>query len=126
MRRSRLPPVSAPLVLADGTEVAPSTVQTFQRVEVPTATQAQRIVSGTRRKLADMPALPKHMNSFAVVLAYTASGLSDAEIGVATGFDQAQVVRIREQPAYKQLETMIVEAVKSEAANAVKDVLVTG
>lgn len=123
--RTRLPSADAPLTLPDGTQVAPSTAQTFQRIEVPSNSAAQRIVSNTRRKLVDMPALPKHMNSFAAVLAYTASGLSDAEIAAATGFTEQQVVQLRTQPAYRHLETMVIEAVRSEAANAVKDVLVT-
>ena len=112
--------------MPDGTRVSPTTAQTFSRVEVPTGTEAQRIVAGTRRKLADMPAIPKHLNSFAVVLVYTASGLTDNEIAVATGFTPAQVASLRSQSAYSQLEGMVIEAVKEQAAGAVKEILVKG
>ena len=125
-RRSSLPKADEPLLMPDGSAVAPSTAQTFRGVEVPSGTEAQRIVSSTRRKLADMPALPKQMNSYAVVLCYTASGLSDNEIAVATGFTQEQISRLREQPAYTQLESMVTAAVKEQAAGAVKEILVSG
>jgi hypothetical protein len=126
MPRKRLPDPDAPLRLADGSVVAPTTALTFGRVEVPSNTQAQRIVSSTRRKLADLPAMPKQMNSFAVVLVYTASGLSDGEIAVATGFDEAQVQWMRTQAAYRQLESMVIEAAQQEAAQEVKHILVQG
>ncbi len=112
--------------MPDGTKVSPYTAQTFSRVEVPTGTEAQRIVAGTRRKLVDMPAIPKHLNSYAVVLVYTASGLTDNEIAVATGFTPAQISNLREQSAYAQLEGMVIDAVKSQAASVVKDILVRG
>lgn len=112
--------------MPDGTQVSPTTAQTFSSVEVPSGSEARRIVANTRRKLVDMPALPKHMNSYAVVLCYSASGLSDAEIAVATGFTQQQVLNIRQQSAYKQLEGMVIEAVQEQAANAVKEILVKG
>lgn len=127
LRRARshnLVPADAPLELPDGTVVEPQ--QSTVGVELPNSTEAQRIVSSTRRKLADMPAIPKQMNSFAAVLCYTASGLSDNEISVATGFGIDQITRMREQSAYTQLEAMVVDAVKSQAAAAVKEILVTG
>lgn len=124
--RTKLPSADAPLVLPDGTHVAPSTAQTFSRIEVPSNSTAQRLVASTRRKLADLPALPKQMNSYAVVLCYTASGLSDAEISVATGFTEQQVRAIRVQPAYASLEALVIGAVKDQAASEVKDILVSG
>lgn len=123
-RRSNLPSADAPLELPDGSALPPSGAST--RIEVPNRTEAQRIVTSTRRKLADMPAMPKQMNSFAVVLCYTASGLSDVEIATATGFAVEQIVRMRTQPAYTQLESMITEAVQQQAGDAVREVLVTG
>lgn len=112
--------------MPDGSKVRPTTAQTFGTVEVPTGTAAQKLVAGTRRKLVDMPAVPKHLNSYAVVLVYTASGLSDTEISVATGFLPEQINHIRSQPAYTQLEGMIVETVKEQAASTVKQILVAG
>ena len=125
-RRSRLPSADAPLLLPDGSAVEPAAASPFATIEVPSNSEAQRIVGATRRKLADMPALPKQMNSIAVVMCYTASGLSDNEVAVATGFTVEQVNRIREQPAYAQLEGMVIDAVKAQAASAVKEILVRG
>lgn len=125
-RTSRLPASSAPLTLPDGTTVRPSTAQPYESIEVPSTAEAQRIVAATRRKLVDLPALPKQMNSYAVVLCYTASGLSDNEISVATGFTVAQIANLRQQPAYSALEGMVLEAVKSQASTAVKEILVKG
>lgn len=123
-RRNSLPSADAPLELPDGTALPPSGSE--QRVEVPNHSEAQRIVASTRRKLADMPAMPKQMNSFAAVLCYTASGLSDGEISAATGFGVDQITRMRTQAAYMQLERMVIDAVKEQAADAVKEILVTG
>lgn len=125
-RRSSLPRADAPLQLPDGTSVRPSASQPFASVEVPCNSEALRIVAATRRKLADLPAMPKQMNTYAVVLCYTASGLSDNEINVATGFTVEQINALRKQPAYSALEGMVIEAVKSQAASAVKEILIRG
>lgn len=93
--------------------------KSFMRIEVPASSTAQRLVTNTRRKLADLPALPEHMNSFAIVLIYTASGLSDREIAVATGFDASQLLRIREHPAYTQLEKFVIDAVHEQSGATV-------
>jgi hypothetical protein len=83
-------------------------------------------VSNTHRKLAELPALPKQLNSYAAILVYTASGLSDAEISVATKFTVEQITLLRAQPAYSQLEQFIIETVKQEAATEVKSILLNG
>jgi hypothetical protein len=83
-------------------------------------------VSNTHRKLVELPALPKQINSYAAILVYTASGLSDAEISVATKFTIAQITLLRSQPAYAQLEQFIIETVKQEAAGEVKSILLNG
>jgi hypothetical protein len=63
------------------------------------------------------------MNTFAIVLVYTASGLSDAEIGVATGLSAEQLARIRTHAAYTELEGMIVNAVREQSKKEVTAIL---
>lgn len=118
-----LPDPSAPLMLGDGSAIPPSTAQTFARIEVPSNSQAQRLVTSTRRKLIDLPALPKQMNSFAVLLVYTASGLNDNEIATATGLSVAQIVKLREHPAYAQLEQYVIEAAREQSKGEVTAIL---
>lgn len=123
---AKLPPPNTPLKLPDGTAIAPSVASTFTHVAIPSNTQAQRLVSNTNRKLAELPALPKQLNSYAAILVYTASGLSDDEISVATKFTREQIALLRSQPAYMQLESFIIDAVKQEAAAEVKSILASG
>jgi len=123
---AKLPPPNAPLQLADGTVIEPSIANTFTRVAIPSNSEARRLVSNTNRKLAELPALPKQLNSYAAILVYTASGLSDDEISVATKFTREQIAVLRAQPAYTQLESFIIDAVRQEAATEVKSILVSG
>jgi hypothetical protein len=95
----------------------------FKRTEIVTNTEAQRLVGTTNRKLAEMPAMPKHMNSISIVLVYTASGLTDQEIAIATGFSVTQIRGMRENTAYKEIERYMVEAAKQQSENEVKQIL---
>lgn len=121
---TQLPDPDAPMYAEDGTVVAPSVPSMYKRVELPSATQAVRLVSNTRRKLADLPALPQQLNSYSVVLVYTASGLSDAEIATATGFTVQQIRALREHDAYKMLEQLVLKTAREEAQGIVKGILV--
>lgn len=121
-----LPDANAPLLIGDGQSIAPTTAQTFARIEVPSNSQAQRLVTSTRRKLIDLPALPKQMNSFAVLLVYTASGLNDNEIATATGLSTAQIVKLREHQAYAQLEQYVLEAAREQSKEQVAEILAAG
>lgn len=118
-----LPSPDAPLLSADGEPILPTAAKSFGRVEVPSSIEAKRLVSTTRRKLMDMPALPQHMNAYAAALVYTISGLSDSEISLAMKLDVAQIKRLREQPAYRQIEEYIIQAVKEQTAAQVTDIL---
>jgi hypothetical protein len=128
MRLSDLPDVYDPAVLPDGTVVQPVGAESFKQnmTEVVSNTEAQRIVSNTRRKLAEMPAVGGQMNALSAVLVYTVSGLSDEEISIATGFTRDQLRRMRDSGAYKSIEQYMVEAVKAETASEVKAILVAG
>jgi hypothetical protein len=117
----RLPDPNAPLLIGDGVAVMPATP--FSRIEVPSNSKAQRLVASTKRKLADLPAIPEHLNTFAVLLVYTASGLSDNEISVTLGMTPAQLIKLREHRAYKQLEQHMIEAVAAQSKTAVAAIL---
>jgi hypothetical protein len=118
-----LPSPNAPMIADDGTLIAPTAATSFARIEIPSNSQAQRLVTNTRRKLIDLPAVPKQMNSFAIILVYTASGLSDAEIGVATGLTTAQIANIRTNTAYTQLEEYVIQAAQEQSKSDVQAIL---
>ena len=126
MAKARLPAPDAPLLSADGEAVLPTAARSFTRIEVPSNSAAQRLVSGTRRKLLDMPALPQHMHAYAALLVYTISGLSDNEISVAMHLDATQIKRLRAQPAYRQIEEYMIQAVKEQVSGQVVDILAGG
>lgn len=117
----RLPDPNAPLLIGDGVAVMPATP--FSRIEVPSNSKAQRLVASTKRKLADLPAIPEHLNTFAVLLVYTASGLSDNEIAFTLGATPSQLAKMREHRAYKQLEQHMVEAVSLQSKTEVASIL---
>lgn len=125
-KRSNLPAPNDSLMMEDGSIVLPSTAQTFGIVEVPNSSEAKRLVSSTRRKLIDLPALPQQMNAYSVLLVYTASGLSDNEAAVAMGVSASQIQRMRSSPIYQQLETFVLEAAKEQASEEVAGILAQG
>ena len=118
----KLPDANAPLLIGNGVSIPPSTAQ--GRIEIPSNTQAQRLIASTRRKLIDLPPISeKAMSSYAVLLIYTASGLSDQEISATMGLTVEQINRIREQSAYGQLEQYMIEAVQEQSKSQVTAIL---
>lgn len=120
---AKLPSPDDPLSTATVRMIRPTVAKTFKGIEVPSNSVAQRIVSSTRRKLADLPAVPKQLNSIAAILVYTASGLSDAEISVATGFTVDQIKHLRNHPAYTALESNVIEAARNDAQDRIRNML---
>lgn len=115
-----------PLKLADGSLVFPGgrVVNGHQEfVEVPTFHDAQRMVTATRRKVADLPELPKTMNAVGAVLSYTLFGLDDDEIALATGFTVDQVGRIKVSDPYTQMHDAVVRSVLDSETDLVRDLL---
>lgn len=116
-----------PLVLADGTKVFPTHVEAPQKVklvEVPTNRQAIDLVVGTRRKLNELPELPRTLNAISVVLSYSLFGLDDDEIALACGITVPQLERIREQPTYKKMYEGIIETILEAETNEVRSIFV--
>ena len=122
---------SEPLRLADGSLVYPGgrVVRPSSRdsgadfVEIPTHREAQRIISATRRRLSELPEVPKTMNAVGVILCYTLYGLDDEEIAIATGLTSVQVGRIKVSDPYTQMHETIVRTVLDSETDVVRDLL---
>jgi hypothetical protein len=118
---------SEPLKLADGTLVYPGghTVRGEGEVyvEIPTHREAQRVITATRRKVADLPEVPKTMNAIGAVLSYTLFGLDDEEIAVATGFSIDQIGRIKMSDPYTQMHETVVRTVLDSETDVVRELL---
>jgi hypothetical protein len=124
MPRINLPEPGA--LLIDGNAPV-STKQSFAGyTPVATNTEAQALVTSTRRKLLEMPGTPAQLNGWSAVLVYTASGLDDNEIALALRITPNQVRNIRKQPGYQQLEQYMISAAKEQSANDVQNILASG
>ncbi len=116
-----------PLRLPDGRVISPTgEVARPPMVEVPSGSEAQRLVAATKRKLTDLPAPPAAMNTINVVLTYSLTGLSDDEIALATGLTTKQVGIIRMSQAYAEMESMMVQSVLATDMNDVRSILQQG
>lgn len=118
-----------PLKLADGTLVYADRVVTPRQqqntlVEIPSNTEARNIVVNARRKLADLPDVPRTLNAVSVVLSYSLFGLDDDEIAVATGFSTTQIANVRKGPAYASMYESVVQSILEAEASEVKDIFV--
>ncbi len=128
-----LPSPSEPLRLADGSLVYPggrvatagdsSASPPVGFVEIPTHREAQRVIAGTRRKLADLPEVPKTMNAVGAILAYTLFGMDDEEIAIATKLTIEQIGRLKMGDAYSQMHEAIVRTIVYSETDVVRDML---
>lgn len=124
-----LPRRDAPLRLADGRLVYPdgrvddpdNQSTSPSMVEVPTHAEAQRIVTAARRKLSELPEVPRTMNAVSVVLSYSLFGLDDEEIAIATSLSVDQIGRIKVGDAYTQMHDAIVRTVLDSETNVVRE-----
>jgi hypothetical protein len=123
-----LPERDTPLRLADGRLVLPDgsieDVTPPRRpdfVEVPTHAEAQRLVTATRRKLSELPEVPRTMNAVGIVLSYTLFGLDDEEIGIATGLSMEQIGRIKLDDPYAQMYAAVVRTILDTETSVVRD-----
>lgn len=127
MNMSNLPEAGSPLILANGKKIDPRTKKLIRenQIEIPSHSEAQQLVVGTRRKLADLPLAPKAMNAVALVAMYTVLGLEDDEIGVAINLSADRVRAIKETPAYRETQenakTSLVEANKTKVRGIIEE-----
>lgn len=116
-----------PLRLADGSLVYPGGTGSRTAIEhfteIPTHREAQRIITATRKKIADLPEVPKTMNAVGIVLSYTLFGLDDEEIAIATKLSVDQVGRIKLSDPYTQMHETIVRTVLDSETDVVRELL---
>lgn len=128
-----LPSASEPLRLADGSLVYPGgrvgsteespTPPVSGFIEIPTHREAQKTITATRRKLADLPEVPRTMNAVGAVLAYTLFGLDDEEIAIATGLTVDQVGRLKVSDPFTQMHDTVVRTIIDSETDVVRDLL---
>jgi hypothetical protein len=88
-----------------------------QYVEVPTHYDAVEQVTAARKRIADLPDVPKHMNTVSVVLAYKLFGLDNVDIAFATGLTEQQVGNVILSDAYSRMyETVLASVRESDTA----------
>ena len=117
-----LPGRGEPLKLADGRVVYPD--GNFDDPRRPASIDTSvgpAIRPQTRRKVSDLPALPKQMNAIGAVFSYVMFGLDDEEIASATGLDVAQVAQIRDSDPYRQLHEAIIRTVLDGQSDTVRE-----
>jgi len=121
-----------PLVLADGTVIDPSTGKQRrpEYLEVPSNSEAIRVVASTRKKLIDLPDVPERMNIISCILSYHMFGLQDAEIAVAVNLPIERIVAIKMLEAFSKMQSVVTEqmvaADKGEVQAVLENAAVTG
>ena len=124
------PNFSRPLRLADGRLVYPEGETSTGpepnsvAVEIPSADDAVRIVTAARRKLSELPEVPRTMNAVSVILSYSLFGLDDEEIAIATGLTVEQIGRIKLGDAYTQMHDAVIRTVLESETNVVRELFV--
>lgn len=112
------------LVYPDGKVVDPNKPQQKRFIQVPTNQEAQALIVATRRKISDLPDIPKVTNPVSVVISYTLFGLSDEEIALATNLTTSQITNIKSSAVYKSMHADIVNSILSAEADTVRDIFV--
>jgi len=99
-----------PLVLADGTVIDPDTgkkQRSTQYYEVPSNTEAQKVVAETRRKLTDLPEVPARMNVVSAVLSYHLFGLEQGEIAIALNMPVERIISIKMLESFTEMHDAV-------------------
>lgn len=130
MQRPDLPDPGEPMVLHDGSQlmpdgrvIKPGKATSVSFTPVPVRHEAQQIVARTRRRLADLPAVPKATNAVAVVLTYTLLGLNDEDIAIAMSLTIPQVANIRATEAYREVQRSVVTAIQEHDTDDIRSVI---
>ena len=113
-----------PLKLADGRVVYPGGDIADPRRPVSVDTSVEPVIRPqVRRRVTDLPALPKQMNAIGAVFSYVMFGLDDEEIASATGLGLAQVASIRDSDPYRQLHEAVIRTVLDGQSDTVREML---
>jgi len=128
---NELADISTPLQLADGTKIDRTTGEVLGEeaptlIEVPTHSDAVKIVTKTRRRIADLPDIPKRMHVIGAVLSYSLFGLDEMEIALATGMTVDQVGRVMVSDAYMALRDKSIEGIMSSETESVRALFTQG
>lgn len=120
--------LNEPLVLADGTKIDTTTGEVLydSLVEVPSATEAIKLVTKTRKRIADLPDVPQRMHVVGAVLSYRLFGFDDAEIALALNLTDAQVGRIVISDAYTTLHREVVNSILHSETDSVRSLFEQG
>ena len=111
-----------PLKLADGRVVYPNGDIADAHMPVVVDTGVEPVIRPqVRRRISDLPALPKQMNAIGAIFSYVMFGLDDEEIASATGLDVAQVAQIRDSDPYRQLHEAIIRSVLDGQSDTVRE-----
>lgn len=130
--------MSDPIVLADGTlvykdgrVVKPDSAENNVRqlpslrvVEVPRHSEAQALVVNVRKKLSDLPEVPKTMNAVSAILSYSLFGLDDDEISLAIGISAERIRDIRGLDAFTSMRNDVVANILNAEQGEVRDLFV--
>jgi hypothetical protein len=121
-----------PLVLADGTQIDPSTGKPIRTegnrfIEVPSPSTAQQLVVRARRSVNELPMPPQQMNGVALVAFYTLFGLNDTDIAIALDgkLTEEQVGNIRKLSVYTDFMTNAKANLLESAQEQVRELLAT-
>lgn len=123
-----LPFDNEPLVLADGTEIDPSSGSVIKKdapklVSIPAPGEAQRIVARTRKSVAELPLPPQQLSGVALVAFYTLFGLHDQDIAIAldSKLTIEQIETIRTLDAYSDFMQTAKENIVNTQQDTVRE-----
>jgi hypothetical protein len=112
-----------PLRLADGRIVYPGGNIDDPGPSPAPSSRASVPVVTTRRKISDLPALPRQMNAIGVVLAYTLYGLDAEDIAQAVNTTIEKIDHIKTSDAYQQMHDAIVRSVLDSETDVVRELI---
>jgi hypothetical protein len=100
-----------------------TTQQALSYIEVPTNSEAVHQVLSVRRRLADLPDVPKHMNTVSIVLAYKLFGLENDDIAIATGLTEQQVGNVLLSDAYSRMHDTVLDSIRESDTSTVRGLM---
>lgn len=109
------------LVYPDGSIVDPAEEKEAALIEIPTNTEATQLVMSVRRKLSDLPDVPRTMNTVSIVLAYSLFGLDNVEIALATKMTENQVGEVKMSEPYAAMYGTVVNGILTSESDRVRD-----